>query len=402
MRPAVGRAALRVAVDARSLLCRHPRGEGKSLLRLYNTVLEQRSDLEVIFFGDSSASGFDRSLPDTIRVVILPTVTSRFNAWENLLFPLGAKIAGCNVMHCTSSGAPWRTLMPMVMTVHDLIPILFEDGQSAGDSKLFFRRLRRGLHQAAVVMTVSNHTCQDLLKTFPMLERRPHVVHWGAEPLIDRSPSAPGVPTVLVFGGEARRKNTDYTIDRFIGAAKRVPGLRLQLVGISSAIQRTAVQHKIEAAGLTGGVSMIGFVSEALLADMMRNSTLLLYLSLYEGFGLPLVEAIGCGLPVIASDRTSIPEILSSGAGCFDLSNPQAIEDAIVGLCVDARSRKRYAARQAALLPRFDWAVAAQSVLTALETAMAASRSAQTLPPDPNSRLEKTTNSYPPQEKPND
>ncbi|MDH3461348.1 MAG: hypothetical protein OEM00_10330, partial [Burkholderiaceae bacterium] len=123
---------IRVGVDARSLLCREPRGEGKSLLRLYQEILSLRPDIDVVFFGDSAAAGFNGRLPRGSRGIVLPSVGNRWNVWEDLLFPLRARLAGCTVMHCTSSGAPRCTLMPMVMTVHDLIPLLFEDGQDDG------------------------------------------------------------------------------------------------------------------------------------------------------------------------------------------------------------------------------------------------------------------------------
>lgn len=364
---------LRIAVDARSLLCKHPRGEGKSLLRLYEAIVAARPDVEAILFGDSSASEYSGKLPAGARVVAIRPFADRWNAWENFLFPLRAKLLGCQVMHCASSGAPWRTFMPMVMTVHDLIPILFDDGQDTAARRLFLLRLTRGLEQASTVMTVSKHTRSDLLRAFPFVAERTRVIYWGAERTDTVSTASDTDPTVLVFGGEAHRKNTEYTVDRFIAAAKRVPKLRMHVIGVSSERQRMALHGKINEANLVERVSMPGFVSEAELRQLLASSSLLLYLSLYEGFGVPILEAVGSGLPVLASNLTSITEVLAGVPGCYDLEKPLEIEDAMVKLATSPEARVRLAISQAAVLDRFDWQVAAHRALLALDSA--ASRS---------------------------
>ncbi len=368
---------LRVAVDARSLLCAQPRGEGKSLLRLYQQVQADHPGIEPVFFGDAAASRYGGTLPAGARVVSTSGLGDRFNAWEDLYFPLAARRAGCKVMHCTSSGSPRHALMPMVMTIHDLIPMVFDDGHSPAARQLFRRRLQRGLRQAHGILTVSEHTRQDLLHQFPEAAGRAEVVHWGAAPLSSATPGTVAVPTVLVFGGEARRKNTDYTLDRYIGAARHVPGLRLRLVGISSPTQRQAVQTKLAAAGLASQVEMPGFVSEAQLGKWLGSSTLLLYLSLYEGFGLPLLEAISCSLPVVASNRTSLPEVLAGVPGCMALDSPAAIETLVARIANSSDFRHQFAAQQSSVLARFEWSSTARATIEALVAASTLGRSPQ-------------------------
>jgi glycosyltransferase involved in cell wall biosynthesis len=364
-------AKLRIAVDARSLLCQEPRGEGKSLLRLYDEIVKLRPDIEPVLFGDSATARFSGRLPHGSKLVVMPAISSRWNTWEDILFPVRAKLAGCHVMHCFSSGGPRRTFMPMVMTVHDVIPLVFNDGHDLTARCLFLRRLWHGLRQATHVIAVSNHTRKDLLRLFPECKERVEVVYWGADPVATSLRTGPDDPSVLAFGGEARRKNTDYTIDRFIAAARRVPGLRLRLVGIASARQRQALQRKLAEAGLTERVSMLGFVSEAKLAALIRESTMLLYLSLYEGFGVPLMEAIAHGLPVLASDRTSIPEVLADAPGCYALHDTSSIEDDIVALATSLQSRVNLARAQAKVLPRYNWTAAARRMVELIEAANA-------------------------------
>jgi len=363
---------LRIAVDARSLLCAQPRGEGKSLLRLYEELHRTRPDIEPVLFGDGSTPKYQGQLPEGARIEWTNALGDRWNAWENIYFPAAARMQGCKVMHCTSSGAPRFSAMPTVLTVHDLIPLTFDDGHGQHARELFLQRLQHGLRQAHKVLAVSEHTRRDLLGIFPSASALIDVAPWGAEPLqtqASHNTAAAEGMTVLVFGGEAKRKNTEFALERYIAVAHDIGGLRLELVGINSTAQRRRLADRVQEAGLRDRVHMPGFVSEQELEAIFQRSTMLLYLSLYEGFGLPLLEAIGKGLPVVASDRTSIPEILQGAPGCHALSETDAIELTMKRLASDVQFRQHYAQAQQTVLPRFNWARCATQLSTALESA---------------------------------
>lgn len=366
-----GLPALRIGVDARSLLCREPRGEGKSLLRLYTEILQQQPATQVLLFGDERAPQFTGTLPAGMRAIAGTLPGERFNTWENVQLPWWAWRHGCQVLHAASSGAPRWSACPVVMTVHDLIPILFDDGQDARFKAHFRQRLENGLATARRVITVSAHTRQDLQATFPGFRKPIDVVHWGADDYPPTTGAAPmPAPYLVAFGGEAQRKNTDYMLQRFIALAPRVPALRLVLVGISARWQREQIAKLLEQSGLTSRVDVPGFVPEAELDGLIRHARAVLYLSLYEGFGLPLLETIGRGVPVVASDRSSIPEILQGAPGALPLEPAQAVEDAIVQLATDDAVRQRWVTQQAAVLPRFRWAATAQQTLQSLRAAL--------------------------------
>lgn len=362
---------IRAGVDARSLLCREPRGEGKSLLRLYQEIRAQRPDIEAVFFGDHTTDDFRGTLPDGISAVRLDYPGDRFSAWENLYFPAAATMARCNALHCTSSGGPFWSLQPQLLTVHDLIPALFDDGLPESAKQLFTKRLKNGLCNAKRIITVSAHTKKDLLNTFHGLKTPIDVIHWGCDSMVSGiQPVAEGSPYLVAFGGEARRKNTVYTLERFVAVAEALPSLKLFLVGVSSKRQRAELTQRAADAGLTDRVTLPGFVTEDELDGLIRNASALLYLSLYEGFGLPLLEAIGRGVPVIASDCTSIPEILDGVPGCFSLERPAAIEEAIVSIVSTQTERTRWQQAQSGVLPRFSWERTAKQTIGALESCL--------------------------------
>jgi glycosyltransferase involved in cell wall biosynthesis len=344
---------MRLAVDARSLLCAEPRGEGKSLLTLYQHLTECAPDVSVVFFGDENAALYGGPLPERTEVCVLRSRGMRFDLWQNLRLPLASR--DFDVLHCTSSSAPMWTPVPMVMTVHDIIPLLGIDGHNVVAETRFVRGLARGFRLARSIIAVSGHTKSDLVQRFPWSEGRVHVIHWGSPPSCSPVPPATDPPYLLAFGGSSPRKNTAFTLARFARAAKPIADVQLEIVGVSEASYRSHLLVLAEQFGVANRVHVRGFVDETWLAAALARSTAVLYLSRYEGFGLPLLEAIALGTPVIASNSSSIPEVLGDPAACFDLEEPVAIENAIARVATDPEERRRRLDAQTRALARFNW-----------------------------------------------
>lgn len=363
------RSSLKLGVDARSLLCREPRGEGKSLLRLYQEIRRLRPDIEIVFFGDKTTKDYQGELPQGISVIPINLPGERFSTWENFYFPVAATLSGCQVLHCTSSGGPFWSVQPQLLTIHDLIPLCFDDGHSEKEKKHFLKRLNNGLRKANQIITVSAHTRKDLLGAFPDLQTHVEVIHWGSDRIVRQAEkSNVESPYLIAFGGEANRKNTQYTLQRYFSAATALPELKLVMVGVNSQRLRENVIQLAEQRGLSESIILPGFVSESELDQLICNATALLYLSLYEGFGLPVLEAIERGIPVIASDQTSIPEVLEGTIGCFSLENPEAIEKAIIDLASIPEERQRWQLLQQGILTRYDWKKTASLTISAMES----------------------------------
>jgi glycosyltransferase involved in cell wall biosynthesis len=367
--------SFRIGVDARSLLCRHPRGEGKSLLRLYTEMLRIEPKLQVIFFGDENSTRFSGNLPAEILVVKSSIPGQRWNSWENVVLPCLCLWHRCDVLHAASSGAPRRCITPVVLTVHDLIPVLFDDGQSSKQRKDFAKRLDNGLGIARRIIAVSDHTRSDLLRWRPDIDTGIDVIHWGADDFSSEAP-VPARRTqtryIVGFAGEAARKNTDFTIDAFARIAPGFPELQLVLIGVSAPWQREHLAKRLGVLGLADRVLIPGFVSESELQSFVEEALLVLYPSLYEGFGLPVLEAIGRGVPVVASDRSSIPELLAGVPGALPL-DLLVFEQTLSRLVSDPQWREQWAIAQRGVLSRFSWTACAERTLAALSSAVGSS-----------------------------
>jgi glycosyltransferase involved in cell wall biosynthesis len=365
---------LRVAVDARSLLTSHPRGEGRSLRRLYQEISALRPQWDIRLYGEASHRGQIQNANVAERVLKAPGF--RFNTWENVALPFAARAWGAHVLHCTSSSMPRFPLTPAVMTVHDIIPLVFDDGQSARAVDRFRVQLENGFRNAREIIAVSHHTKRDLVTHCNVDPARIRVIHWG----IDMADSLPAVfpgssvvapeirtPYFLAFAGDARRKNTETVIRAFAQLPETGP--TLVLVGLGNATTRTRYGALAAQLGCANRVVMLGYVDDEMVRYLLGHAIALLYLSLYEGFGLPALEAMAYGVPVIASNATSIPEVVSDSAILIDPLHVNEIADTMSSVIADPRLRTQLIGKGTNRARTFSWQIAAKHTIEVLESA---------------------------------
>jgi glycosyltransferase involved in cell wall biosynthesis len=367
---------MRIAVDASSLLTRHPRGEGRSLLRLYEEIARIRSEWTFIFFGtretEESTKAIRERIPRCeIRTFELPGF--RWNLWENLGLPIAAWRARADLLHCSSSGGPVWSPLPIVMTVHDVIPLIMDDGMDARAVRRFRTRLQAGMRLARRIVAVSENTRQDLIRVTGADPKKITVVHWGADPVSDTFEARPATHTVLGFGGGgAVRKNTPAVVKMFAKVAAADPSANLVILGVTDAKQRAALQELVRQLRLEQRVSLLGYVSDDELDRLYREAACLVYVSLYEGFGLPPLEVMVHGMPVVASNRSSIPEVVGDAGILVDPENIDEIAAAVVSLLHDPIHRSQLSAKAWQRAREFTWSQTATLTVSVFERALVA------------------------------
>lgn len=365
---------MRIAVDASSLLARHPRGEGRSLLRLYEEIAKIRTDWSFVFFGTQAANSADEirdRIPRCeIRTFELPGF--RWNLWENLGLPIAAWRTGADLLHCSSSGAPIWSPLPVVMTVHDVIPLIMNDGMDTDGVRRFRNRLSAGLRQSQSIIAVSDHTRLDLIKVMKANPDKIKVVYWGA----DSNPAAPDTDRpatglILGFGGGgAVRKNTPAMVRMFAKVAASHLAASLVILGVTDAGQRNQLQDLINELALQGRVSLMGYVSDAELERFYKDATCLVYISLYEGFGLPPLEVMVHGVPVVASNRSSIPEVVGDSGILVDPGNIEEVADAVLSLLHNQELHHQLSERAWQRARQFNWRDTAEKTISIFEAAL--------------------------------
>jgi len=293
-----------------------------------------------------------------------------------------------DVLHVQFTSPPFAPC-PVVTTIHDLsfehLPETFKR-RSRAQLRLTVRRTAR---KAAVILTLSEFSRRDIIETYAVDPERVIVTPAAApthfKPVVDearlkemRERYGIGANYLLSLGSIQPRKNLKRLIDAFLSLRTARPKESLpQLViagkrgWLDDDVFRAAQQNDLGAA-----VKFIGYVPEADLPALFAGAICFVYPSYFEGFGLPVLEAMQCGAPVIAGNQTSLPEVAGDAALLFDPFDTSALGEAIGQVIDHADYRAELRAKGLKRASEFSWNATAHLTLKAYERA-AASRGAQ-------------------------
>jgi glycosyltransferase involved in cell wall biosynthesis len=293
-------------------------------------------------------------------------------AWVRLRRPRlpGRLLAALDLVHATSAAVPPAPGRALVATVHDLGFHHHPETYPAAGRRFHERATRIVVAEAARVLVPSAATAGDLADLYGLEPARVAVVPLGVElPALDPAPARRlldelGVrgPFLLAVGTLEPRKNLRRLLAAFAAVAGELPDHQLVVagpVGWGPALRPTA------------RVGLAGPVSDAVLHGLYAAADGLAYPSLYEGFGLPIVEAMAHGTPVLAGDRSSLPEVAGEAALLVDPSDQDAIAAGLVRLVGDRELRARLAAAGPRRAARFTWPATATATWAAYLEALA-------------------------------
>jgi glycosyltransferase involved in cell wall biosynthesis len=235
-----------------------------------------------------------------------------------------------------------------IVAVHDLIPLLYP-----GDYRKqypFFRYVLPGvLRRAARVVTISNATKQQLMDVYRLPERHISVIHHGVEEPFDRTERFPRAGEYLLWVGSSKKsKNLETLLEGY--AVLRRAGWRMPLVLVSPGNGRP----------LPEGIRLVSSASDEDLARLYRGARLLVMPSLAEGFGLPALEAMASGCPVVASNTAALHEVCGDAVAYVEPSSPESIAEGVARLLSDRNlcGRLSRAGRERSVM--FSWDRAAK------------------------------------------
>ena len=247
---------------------------------------------------------------------------------------------------------------PAVLTVHDLS---FErDASVMGwrDRLIFRTVVPRSARRAARVLAVSERTKRDLIELYDISEEKIVVTPNGVEPAFTPTgPTAAGEPYALFVGALQPRKDATAAIEAL--ALLGNGALRLVVVGQDKG-GRAEAEQAVERNGLAGRVEFRGHVPQEELAALYRGAACLVFPSRYEGFGLPVVEAMASGTPVVATTAGALPEVAGGAAILVEERNPVALAGGIERAIAD---RERLVAAGLERARQFTWAETARRTL---------------------------------------
>lgn len=264
-----------------------------------------------------------------------------------------------------------RSAVPQVTVVHDLLPL--RSPEEYPRQQHYFRHyVPAVLAQSRAVIVSSESTRRDLVDFYRLAPETLHVVLLGYD-TARFAPGAPvrpsGEPYALFVGNVMPHKNLLRLVDAFAEAARGIPG-RLVIRGWGHPAHVRVLDRRIAALGIAGRVDWQPYAPDAELADLYRQARMLVLPSLYEGFGLPALEAMACGTPVIASNRSSLPEVTGDAALQVDPDDVASIAAAIRRLFTDDTLAKTHAARGLERAQLFSWQKTARAVQSILHGVM--------------------------------
>jgi glycosyltransferase involved in cell wall biosynthesis len=334
-------------------------------------ALARRDDVDVHAYALSwrGRDALSAAVPPGIRASTRPIpalVVREF--WERgLARPRAEDWTGrVDVVHATNFVAP-PARAPVVVTVHDVTFLRFPELCTA-DTLRYPRLLRRSIARGAVVHTPSEFVAAEVRELLDTPDDRVVAIHSGVPAVRDgdaaRGRALAGADRyVLALGTIEPRKNLTTLVRAFDRVAETDDELGLVLAG-PSGWDAARVQSAIDASTARSRVLQTGFVNDRDRADLLAGASVFAYPSVYEGFGFPPLEAMQCGVPVVAGDAGALPEVLGDAAVLVTPTDVDALADAIETLADDTGvERAARVARGRERVGRYDWATTADRMM---------------------------------------
>lgn len=318
---------------------------------------------ELIDALEPQLTGAERLAVMGRRVPAIASNPSLRIVWEQTGLPLTSLAHRLNVFHGPLNVVPLAMRTPRIVTVHDLAFLRFPDQLPRARQRYMVAATRLSARVADRIIAVSRNTADDLMHWLHLPEERIVVIPEAPSPRIQRvSATSLNVfrmrfkidrPYILAVGTLEPRKNLDVFLRVFASIASRIPH-QLVLVGpegwMTESFHRTLLEL-----GLGDRVRLTGFVSDSELSGWYSGADAFVFPSLYEGFGLPAVEAMTCGAPILASDTSSLPEVIGDGGMLVSPTDREAWADALERIVLDREVNEMWRRRSLQRGKTYTW-----------------------------------------------
>jgi len=363
---------LRVGIDGRVLMHYELRGFTRTTIELFRAMQDiAGSDLELISFSPGPlAPEFLKQL----RIASVVFSARREILWEQVELPRQLVKAGIDVFHATANrGLPYRRVCKYVLTCHDVIDRLPEFCKGEHWRGTWRKKYSdfASRHSADKYLTDSEFSKRDICRFHGVAAERVAIVHLAADDSFHRKCPVEHISKVQIKYGLPRnyflflagfdyRKNVSALLDAYAHLPSEVPSL---VLAGEHKWEFAAVRDKIAVLGLTARVVCPEKIAQDDIPAIYQGAIALVHPSLYEGFGLQLAEAMACGTPVIASNVTSMPEVLDGCGLLVDPRDPASIAQQMIRVVRDDALRATMVEKGRQRARDFSWRKSAGQVL---------------------------------------
>ncbi|HXV60660.1 MAG TPA: glycosyltransferase family 1 protein [Vicinamibacteria bacterium] len=369
---------LRIAIDGRKI---NDFGIGTYLRNLIRLLprLDTVNEFHVLCYRQDE--DLLRSFSSACRPVFVGA--QNYSLSEHWAIPLALKRIRADLFHSPHYVLPFVTPCPAVVTVHDVIHLLFPQYLPSRFATHYARyMIGRALSHAKLVMTVSNASKRDLLGFFDIDGDKIRVIPNGIDPALTRELEPEAIERIrrrfqltgrnaLFVGNIKPHKNVERLIDAFARLREDPAFSDLTLIVVGEEISKyPALRRAVERHNLRACVRFFGFVPEMTLVGLYRAADIFVFPSLYEGFGLPPLEAMANGTPVVTSRISSLPEVVGDAAITVDPYDIDEIAHAMKSILTDGSLRNRLIEAGHAQAQRFSWESAVAQIHAAYMSAL--------------------------------
>lgn len=363
---------MKIGINGRFLVAKQTGVQRAAYNLTRSLVAIDRRNQYFLFTGESQIGNPDWDYPN-VELITSPLKVGdnlRNHWWEQFTLPRLAKKHGVDILHSPANMAPLFYKGPAIVHIHDLCFVVNPQWYSYLFHSVYNFLIPRLARKATRVITNSNNSRNDLLQFCNIDAGRVNLIYWAVdesftpdpEPEADRLVEIPEEGYILYVGSLEPRKNISNLVEAFQRLRNQYPNLKTKLILIGGESPLFAdVRLKIKR--YREDVIFKGFVNDLALREYYRRATVVAYPSLYEGFGLPPLEAMASGTPVVTSMTSSIPEVVGDAALMVSPYDYQQLSDALAQVILDENLRQHLRKKGLEQVKRFSWKIVARSII---------------------------------------
>jgi glycosyltransferase involved in cell wall biosynthesis len=363
-----------IALDARKY---NDYGIGTYIRNLVEQLHTLNSAHKFILFvakGDEGSELF----PGTMQ--ISPVRYGKYSLSELFLFASKARVKGVSVFHSPHYTLPFGLKCQSVVTIHDLIHLRFPIYYPLLRRAYSYGMIWHSIHDSRFVITDSEFTKLDILRSFRVREEKIVTIPLGVSEQFHQNVDPSLVedfklkfklkcPYILFVGNTMHHKGVDVLLRAFKEVIISFPEIELVFAGGVPEADKS-IRELMNNLGISKRIKSLGRISNEELILAYKGAEMFVLSSLYEGFGLPALEAMACGIPVIVSDAGSLPEVVGNAAFVCKSGNHGMFAEAMITVLRDPMLKNEMIERGRARSARFSWRTTAQKTLEVYEKTM--------------------------------
>ena len=361
---------MRIAIDVRKL---HDFGVGTYVRNLLKWLARLDRESEYVLVCRRADCERLEALGPNFRT--LPDRSAHYSIAEQLTVPLCVARAKADLFHAPHYVLPALTPCRSIVTIHDCIHLMFPQYLPGRLAHLYARTaFRVAANRSARVLTVSEASKRDILRYCPMPEEKISVIYNAIDDRFNEPPNAELMNRAreryqlhgrfLLYSGNVKpHKNLERLIDAFAHLRRQGAGDITLLITGSEISRYATLRRAVHRYNLHKHVRFLGFLSTETLASLYHLADAFVFPSLYEGFGLPPLEAMASGTPVLTSNTSSLPEVVDGAALLVDPHDPESIAAGMRQILFDEPTRTRLIRDGRVRAASFSWETSVKRVL---------------------------------------